>query len=437
MTTTLDYISCACNRLPHTADWGRNGLICYASNHSVAIYNPGVIGFGSVFQTLHGHKDRVSVVKWIRPEFPKKECELISASSDGTAVLWTLTESGSFKTKSTLQIGDPLTICDAIYLSPSKLLVCTSSINGDFRLWLRSENQIKQLQSLAFYKELPIQAQLALLPGKGSARKVPLLMVAVDNSTIQLFVLPNTSSIKDFKESKIESFVKVCTLLGHEDWVTCIDHVIDDNRNLFLASGSQDNTIRLWKLSLVNDKELLNDKILKVKKQKFFAGNQEYEIVLESILSSHEAWIYGVNWNPPVEVNGKISQPMKLLSCSLDKSAILWQPSGSVGIWSESVRVGGVGGNSLGFYECKFGPEGKSFMTHGYQGSFYIWEYREKTTKWVARTAPCGHFDSVVDLCWDPKGRYDNNNSIYNDSNNDDKVIKSTIIFSIFIRIKL
>ena len=96
---------------------------------------------------------------------------------------------------------------------------------------------------------------------------------------------------------------------------------------------------------------------------------------------------------------------MKLLSCSLDKTAIIWEPSASTGIWSESVRVGEVGGNSLGFYGCKFNSNGKNFLTHGYHGSFHMWEYQEKSKTWNPRTAPSGHFDGVVDLCWDQKGR--------------------------------
>lgn len=36
------YVSCACNCVPNSADWGNNGLICYGACNSVAIYNPEV-----------------------------------------------------------------------------------------------------------------------------------------------------------------------------------------------------------------------------------------------------------------------------------------------------------------------------------------------------------------------------------------------------------
>lgn len=38
----LSYISCACNRTPHSADWGYNGLVCYGACHSVAVFDPSV-----------------------------------------------------------------------------------------------------------------------------------------------------------------------------------------------------------------------------------------------------------------------------------------------------------------------------------------------------------------------------------------------------------
>jgi hypothetical protein len=32
------YVSSACNRTPHNADWGTNKLICYGASHSVVLY---------------------------------------------------------------------------------------------------------------------------------------------------------------------------------------------------------------------------------------------------------------------------------------------------------------------------------------------------------------------------------------------------------------
>jgi WD40 repeat protein len=187
-----NYISTACNQLPHTVDWGRNNLICYASNHIIVIYDPNTNKYGSALSTLHVHSDRVNVVHWIKPSFPKPETEFISASSDGTAIIWNASNliTGSFKATDILRINEPTNICDAIYFSsnPSDLLICTGSINGDFRLWLRvGEQEIEPTQILNFSKKLPITARLALLTSKSEECPNPLLILAMEDSTILLY----------------------------------------------------------------------------------------------------------------------------------------------------------------------------------------------------------------------------------------------------------
>ena len=37
------------------------------------------------------------------------------------------------------------------------------------------------------------------------------------------------------------------------------------------------------------------------------------------------------------------------------------------------VRVGEVGGNTLGLYGGIFSPCGNQILAHGYQGSFHLW----------------------------------------------------------------
>lgn len=115
-----------------------------------------------------------------------------------------------------------------------------------------------------------------------------------------------------------------------------------------------------------------------------------------------------MNWQP-VKWEKNCRQPMRLLSASFDKSMIIWKQHEPAGIWVEDVRVGEVGGNSLGFYGCKFGPDGRHILGHDYQGSFHIWKYSHDIEKWVPRSTPSGHSSEVVDLCWEDleKGQYD------------------------------
>lgn len=41
------------------------------------------------------------------------------------------------------------------------------------------------------------------------------------------------------------------------------------------------------------------------------------------------------------------------------------------------MRVGEVGGNTLGLYGGMFAPDGRSIIAHGYQGAFHQWSLDE------------------------------------------------------------
>ncbi|KAI4502559.1 hypothetical protein M0802_002471 [Mischocyttarus mexicanus] len=397
---TTCYISCSCNRVPHSVDWGRNQLICYAACNAVAIYHPGILKIGIVLQTLCGHKNRVNTVRWIKFRNGDPETEILSCSSDGTAIIWSKIDS-SFMSTSILNVGEIVTFTNYLYLNDAssdinynKLMICTGSSTGDLKLWLRDgDNNTTCFQTLTFGRKLPIESSMSFLPHNNC----PLLMVALEDFSIQLFT--QNSKTTDL------NFEKVQILLGHEDWIRCIDITDDVEGNLLIATGSQDATIRLWKIS-VDKEEKSSENILEQKKQLFEVNGIKYNTTLESVLSGHEGWVFGVHWYPVVKKNDADHNSAKLLSCSLDKSMIIWEPDPTTGIWCEIVRVGEVGGNSLGFYTCKFSPDGLNILAHSFHGSFHIWQYSDSAENWIPRYAPNGHFGEVVDLSWDPKGRF-------------------------------
>lgn len=76
-------------------------------------------------------------------------------------------------------------------------------------------------------------------------------------------------------------------------------------------------------------------------------------------------WVYSVSWSP---------SGLVLLSTSLDKTMLIWSYDVKSGLWTETVRVGEVGGNTLGFYGGVCGPDGNTIMGHGYHGAFHIWK---------------------------------------------------------------
>jgi len=390
------YIACSCNRVPHCADWGTNGLLCFGTRNAIAIYKPRT-HIGHITHTLHRHRDRVNTVHWIKPRNGAPESELLSGSVDGTVIIWS-EDRNTFQCTSVLNVESTVTFADSLQLSDNvssttlaKLLICTGSINGNIGLWLREKNaDVKQIQSITFGRKLPMYCRLTYLLNS----KCPVLAIALEDATILLY------TTKFDAESELEPFfVKVQRLVGHEDWIMCMDFTQEDNKNLFLATGSKDSTIRLWKICETVEESLSDE--LKQESNTFTVNDRQYNITLESVLCGHEGWVYGVHWQP-----AKNRQTMKLLSSSMDKTMIIWEPAEIMnGMWTETIRVGEVGGNSLGFYGCKFGPDGLHILAHGYQGSFHIWKYSQEMNKWLPHPVPGGHFSEVVDLCWESKGR--------------------------------
>jgi elongator complex protein 2 len=174
-----------------------------------------------------------------------------------------------------------------------------------------------------------------------------------------------------------------------------------------LATSSQDAKIRLWRIadtstsasassttdllaSLSMNTNTKGTTTISSKGHIFRFGEIKYAVLLESVLNAHEDWVYSVDWKPieekegtkgirpEISVNntfiGKPFQDMCLLSASMDKSMIVWRPSEKLGgVWIDEVRVGELGGNTLGFYGGLFSAKGDSILAHGYSGAFHLW----------------------------------------------------------------
>lgn len=106
--------------------------------------------------------------------------------------------------------------------------------------------------------------------------------------------------------------------------------------------------------------------------------DQTWTVILEALLTGHESWVHSVCWHPKVKKDSKLSQPMKLLSASMDRTMTIWAP-GSTGVWTEEVKMGEFGGlqglfGQLGYFGGYFSPKGDYVLAHGYNGSFHLWK---------------------------------------------------------------
>ncbi|XP_063239821.1 elongator complex protein 2 [Bacillus rossius redtenbacheri] len=408
VSVDLMYASCACNRNPHCLDWGNNNIICYGARNAVAFYDTKFAGGCKLVQMPCGHEGAVNAVRWARLQDGSPGRELVSASADGTAVIWTEGDAGRFAPSAVLRgHRQSVLLADAVYRpGDAQLVVVTASVDGCLKVWRRLvAGEVCCTQTLPLDPGVCLSLRLGRLPGPGAP---PLLLAfGTDDGRIHLLAESGRGAEREF--------VPAGCLAGHEDWVRALDFAADDAGDLMLASAAQDKMIRLWRISLRRAhgaSGAAKPNVLQTEEKQFSVlvddEEQFFAYSLEAVLSGHDGWVYGVTWFPPVHSGGGSGERrgLQLLSSSLDKTMILWEAHGQSGVWLETARLGEVGGNTLGFYGCQVSPDGRSVVAHGYQGSLHMWHRAEGGASWVPGVVVGGHFGAVVDLCWEPGGQF-------------------------------
>ncbi|XP_061411659.1 elongator complex protein 2 isoform X1 [Lethenteron reissneri] len=413
-TVQLSHVAASATRAPHAVCWGRNGLVSFGSANSVVLYVPQKENSaGFVYSTLNEHTQRVNCVHWIQKNDLSPETELLSGGSDHIAILW-VKQNSQFKCSEKLQgHKGAVTAVDGRSLAsrqdePDVVMLVTSAADSTVRIWLRhvteddvAASKVECVQELSFGTGFAMDISLAELPGS----KEPILACGGDGCKSQLYT------------QQYGQFVQQQLLVGHEDWIQGLEFVQEDGGDLLLASCSQDCMIRLWRVSPKSPGEELafprqEEGVLKLKENTFSVLTSDqtflYYVKLEAVLAGHENRVYGVHWQPASIQDGKHSQPMNLLSASMDKTMIIWSPDEETGVWLEKVRVGEVGGNTLGFLGCQFSAEGTAIIAHAFHGALHLWHSDcQQKEEWRPGVVISGHFGPVQDLCWEPeKGGY-------------------------------
>ncbi|KAM8714538.1 hypothetical protein ACLKA7_014631 [Drosophila subpalustris] len=397
MQITNLYTSVACNRTTECADWGPSGLIAYGACNAVAVFNPRYNGSSAkILYTLVEHTKRVNTVKWL------DEQHLISGGDDANAVLWQLDDTGAKKRILLKGHENGVNAVDGVRRTSGIWLLATAAADSSIKLWtLQSDDVLSCFQTVQLNGGFCFSLRLTLLPQGEHV----LMAFSGDDETVSLWA-------EQPSEESSSQFEKLHKLSGHEDWVRGLDFV-NDGQDLLLASGSQDNFIRLWRISLRTEQQVSENRVnienfsfaesgeIRVEEKILPVGKDSwYAVTLESVLYGHEGWVYGVHWHK----NAK--NELRLLSASIDKTLIVWAPTED-GVWLEQVRVGEVGGNSMGFFGGKFAHDGRSIMGHSYQGGFHIWnQSQEQAQLWTSNVIVGGHYGQVRDLAWEHEGAY-------------------------------
>lgn len=105
---------------------------------------------GKITQTLHGHKDKVKCVRWVKGNFLTEETKLVSAAADGSAIIWSWNEKSQLYIKENCIQGhkNVVNTVDGFLRNSAKsknlpeessLYVATSSIDSNVMVWEKSE----------------------------------------------------------------------------------------------------------------------------------------------------------------------------------------------------------------------------------------------------------------------------------------------------------
>ncbi|EOY00048.1 Elongator protein 2 isoform 1 [Theobroma cacao] len=416
------FIGAGCNRIVNNVSWGACGLVSFGAQHAVAIFSP---KSAQILTTLPGHKATVNCTHWLpstKFAFKAKHLQqhyLLSGDADGVIILWELSLADN-KWRHVLQLPRShkkgITCINGFMVSPSDAIFATSSSDGTVCIWdavfpfssSGGDCKLSCLETLIVGSRPMVTLSLAQLPG--NTGHIVLAMGGLDNK-IYLYCGERTGK-----------FVHACELKGHTDWIRSLDFSLPvssgEADSVLLVSSSQDKGIRIWKLtlrgSLANTEGTYRRSEISlasyIEGPVFVAGSFSYQISLESLLIGHEDWVYSVQWQPPsmaAEEGFGFYQPQSVLSASMDKTMMIWQPERKTGIWMNVVTVGELSHCALGFYGGHWSSDADSILAHGYGGSFHMWRNVGcSTDNWQPQKVPSGHFAAVADIAWARHGEY-------------------------------
>ncbi|CAJ0944608.1 unnamed protein product, partial [Mesorhabditis belari] len=320
----------------------------------------------------------------------------VTGGADGRVVLWRkASDSSLVPIFSTPKSASVIGVVGGIVNETKNIKVFSSSVAG-------SSTQILIYYLIANEEGNQAETkdeQSVELPGKAFALSVDfstindceLLAIGSSNRSIELFAFDR------------KHFHHRLSIPAHSDWVDSLAFK-DFSSHLLLASSSQDRSIKLWKIQRETPTE--DDDELTVTKNHFAAidsqGN-EFRLCLhvEAVLNGHDDWIHSVSWD---------STGKRLVSASSDKTVIVWEENEEMeGLWTDTVRMGIVGGQAAGFYAADFSQDGQMIFASTYYGGVHAWRRNEEDHfQWDALTVPGnGHPSLVSDLSWEPtNGEY-------------------------------
>lgn len=375
------YISAAFNRANHIADWANapHSIIAYAANKSIAIWDkPGHASSPGVTQLLAtGFSDPITSLKFAQLNAISSHPCIVAGSAQGSLGVWAFRETHGWTRLHTIKAAHQGSISaigvirafDDSFQAGS--IFVSGASDGLIKVWLLLDDPSRPpmlVQTIDLKGRFPLD--LSILPLPSSTAPHLLMALATTTNKIDIYASSNAASPTTDAAHQLE-FQHKLSLEGHEDWVKSLDlcntFTIADDRErvatVMLATGSQDASVRLWKLAPISQNEptsstqqlrsssptqdddfeqmvakIESDRSTKAgeistRAHPFFltcadGTQQSWAITFDALLVGHDNWVTGVRWHPAISTaTGQPAQPAALLSSSADNSLILWTPS--------------------------------------------------------------------------------------------------------------
>ena len=422
------FIGGACNTVADGVAWFTHGsedqtLLAFSTSNLVSIANPNLHS-PQLICTLKGHEKNVTAISCLQSV--DGIIELVSGSEDGAIKIWRHQCKQDLTFCACCNVDEWECIAENSFLMDSAVVALTtlstssgaviaaSGASGHICIWCRSESSLVSPNAFVLVEttlqppsQMAHRLHLVSLPSEAaSATSSDGLMLLIGSVDSRIYVW--TSSFQSMicppmfggvNSSRI--FQVAGVLSGHEEWVTCMCSTITSQKSLFIASGSQDCKVRIWRVELIssnisndeksgpehdvedlvpNEEDDEVDEFAAPEKSESMPGNHagceeeesaearlhftaltrnsgtshqtanRYAVFLEALLVGHEDWVTNINWVPrcklasaPENINKSMDE-FRLYSASMDRNMVLWCPDLHSGVWLPAVRVGDIGG---------------------------------------------------------------------------------------------